>query len=97
LVADDQVELMFTQGRIQASCPALGQGLIEARGAGILKVPSLDHVPVALVLIPGAPERLPAPQFHTLLQHKLPALTLPYLEASTPAKIRLWLQHEHHA
>jgi HPr kinase/phosphorylase len=50
LVSDDQTVLVFEGGKLFASVPTTIKGLLEVRGQGIFKVPSLDHVPVALVV-----------------------------------------------
>lgn len=95
LVADDQSELSVGQGQLLAHCPAAIKGLIEARYIGPLPAPHAESAVIAAVLEPGTPEqleRLPGPATVTLLGVTLPLLRLPYLEASTPAKLRLWLK-----
>ena len=95
LVADDQVEVTPQGGQLIASCPANIRGLIEVRHVGLLATPILDSVSLALILDPGTPgllERLPEPATIMLAGVAIPALRLPYFEASTPAKIRLFLQ-----
>lgn len=94
LVADDYVELSCDPaGGLVATCPAPLQGLIEVRHIGVLKMVSLPSVPVALMLEPcgAVPERMPDPLTRVLHGVEIPCLRLPYLEASTPAKIRLFL------
>lgn len=92
LVADDQVELGVQQGQLVARCPASIRGLIEARYIGPLKSRSQDEVVIAVVLEPGTPERLPEPATRSLLGITLPLLILPYLEAGTAAKLKLYLE-----
>ncbi len=95
LIADDQVEVTPQGGQLVASCPASIRGLIEVRHVGLLAAPALDHISLALILDPGTPgllERLPEPTTIMLAGLAIPALRLPYFEASTPAKIRLFLQ-----
>lgn len=90
LVADDYVELSLTsEGGLCATCPPALAGLIEARHVGVLRVPFVARAAVVLCLEPcAAPERLPEPATRTLLGVVLPCLRLPYLEASTVAKVR---------
>lgn len=92
LVADDQVEVTLENGVLTATSPASIKGLIEARYVGPLKVPAMAAAPLALVLEPGIPERLPEPQVRQIMGIPLPLLVLPYLEASTPIKIKLFLE-----
>jgi len=92
LLADDQVELQVEKGELIARPPAAIKGMIEARYIGPLKTPYLEKVPLALILEPGTPERLPELQTRELLGVSLPLLILPYFEGSTPAKIRLFLE-----
>lgn len=89
LVADDQVDV---DGALKARCPETIRGQIEARYIGLLKMTSVETV-LALAVEPGIPERLPEPQSMEIEGRRLPLLRLPYFEASTPAKIRLWLAH----
>src|SRR5258706_794686 len=63
LVSDDQVLLTAESGRLVARAPAPIAGQIEARGIGIVPVPTATSAPVALVADLVAPEdieRLPA-------------------------------------
>lgn len=92
LIADDQVEVTAESAVLIARAPAAIKGLIEARYIGLLKAPTTDSAVLQLVLEPGTPERLPEAQTHHLLGVELPLLVLPYLEASTPAKIKLFLE-----
>ncbi len=92
LVADDQVELTAEKGDLIARSPQTIKGLIEARYIGPLRAPVLDACPIAVILEPGTPERMPELQTRTLLGIELPILILPYLEGSTTAKIRLFLE-----
>lgn len=105
LVADDVVELVRgpggacsgpdgdASGRLLARAPAALAGLLEVRGVGILPVPHLDAVTLALVadlLPPGRPaERLPEPATVTLAGVALPRIALAPFEVSAVAKLRL--------
>lgn len=61
LVADDRTEITVENGGVFASCPAAISGLIEARGVGVLRLPVVAQVKVALVVDLGQIEtdRLP--------------------------------------
>ena len=50
LVADDWTDLFLRDGRLMARCPDPLQGMIEARGLGILKASTLTEAEVALVV-----------------------------------------------
>jgi len=92
LVADDQTELSLVEGELRMSAPAAIAGRIEVRGLGILPVPTVTSAPLRLVVFlvaPGDTERLPEPQFCTLLGRSVPLLALAPFEASAPAKLRL--------
>jgi serine kinase of HPr protein (carbohydrate metabolism regulator) len=97
LVADDRIDLMVESGRVMARPPAVLAGLIEARGVGVLRLPSrslLAAVPVVLLvdLVPAEEvERLPDPQVEIVLGVTVPLVRLVAFEASTAAKIRLAL------
>lgn len=94
LVADDQVEVSVEAGQLIARPPLALRGLIEARYIGPLSVAYSESAVLRVILIPGTPERYPEPQTASLLDIKLPQLQLPYLEASTPIKIALWLKQQ---
>jgi HPr kinase/phosphorylase len=64
LVADDRVDLRAEGGRLMAAVPHLLAGLLEVRGHGILRLPYVSPVAVALVvdLRPSADcPRMPEP------------------------------------
>lgn len=73
LVADDQTEAYLDDGQVMARCPAALQGLIEARGVGILTCASARPARVALVadLAQAEPQRLPPLRKITLLGHEI--------------------------
>ena len=95
LVADDQVEITLKKNALFASPPHTLRGLIEARGVGILPMPYQREAKLALAvrLVPRPKvERLPEPEFFDCLGGALPLLSLHAFDASTPSKIRLYLQ-----
>ncbi|MEO5494902.1 MAG: HPr kinase/phosphatase C-terminal domain-containing protein [Sphingomonas sp.] len=61
LISDDYTFLSRVGGALMASAPDTIAGKIEVRGLGILAVPHVDHVRVALVVrLTDAPERMPS-------------------------------------
>ena len=64
LVADDRTDLVAESGRVMASCPPVLSGLIEARGLGLLRVPSVLQAQVVLAVDLGRveTERMPQPR-----------------------------------
>lgn len=94
LVADDQTEISCLGGELQLSAPATIEGLLEVRGVGILRVPTVAAAPLRLVVELVAAERverLPEPRLCTFLGVSVPLLALTPFEASAPAKLRLAL------
>ena len=92
LVADDQVEITLANQTLYASPPATLRGMVEARGVGIMHVPYVELVPLALAvkLVPrDAVERMPEPAFFDCLGAKLPLLSLHAFDLSTADKICL--------
>jgi len=95
LVADDQTELHLSGGELRMTAPATIAGLIEVRGLGILRVPTVPEARLRLVvdLMPSASiERLPEPRFCALLDQDVPLVMLAPFEASATAKLRLALR-----
>ena len=94
LVADDQSELYRDGEAVLARSPAPIAGLIEARGIGILRVGSLASARLSLIaelVSPEAVERLPERCSETILGVAIPLVAVAPFEASTPAKLRLFL------
>ncbi|MGE3623945.1 MAG: HPr kinase/phosphorylase [Bdellovibrionales bacterium] len=92
LVADDQTELKVAKGALMASPPASIKGLFEMRHVGLIRMPYVASVPVALyielALLHEKLERLPDLEDMILLDRRIRRLRLPGFAASTPAKIR---------
>ncbi len=84
-----------TGGRLVATCPnpAL-QGLIEARGIGILRAPVYDAVDLALAIDLARPEpdRLPPRRTVTMLGIALPLVLHPQND-HFPDALMLYLRH----
>ncbi len=94
LVADDQVALSREGYRLVARAPENIAGLIEIRGVGIRRMPSVSAAPVALIVDLVAREdlvRLPPdpPPTEEVLGIALPTARLAPFEASAPLKLRL--------
>lgn len=98
LVCDDQVDITEIAGRLHAmAAPNIG-GLVEARGAGILKAPRIaaTWLRLAVALSGDAPDRMPQQESWLLpggTGAQIPMVRLRPFEASTPAKVRILL-HE---
>lgn len=92
LVADDQTDLDVADGGPMVRAPARLPGVLEVRGVGPMRMPSLDTAPLALVvdLAAGADiERLPERRTTSLAGFTVPAIRLAPFEASAGAKVRL--------
>lgn len=88
LIADDRVALTVADGRVLASPPQILAGLIEVRGVGLVTVPYVADVPVALVVdLAATPDRLPEPATRDLLGVAVPVVALAAFEASAALKV----------
>ncbi len=69
LIADDQVILHRHGDQVVAKCPEPLQGMIEARGIGLLAVQSQPTTRIAFIvdMDTSEPKRLPPDRMHTLL------------------------------
>lgn len=95
LVSDDYTRLEAVNGALRARAPANLAGKIEVRGIGILPMPHVDDVEVALlVTIVEAPERMPLePRSRTIAGIDVREIALPSLEPSSAVKVELALRH----
>ena len=85
LIADDQVRL---DDALRASPPPTLAGLIEVRGVGIIALPWVEGVAVALIAdLDAVPERLPEPMTRLLLGRAVAVVALAAHEASAPLKL----------
>lgn len=92
LIADDRVEVRMDQGKVVVSAPAILAGLLEVRGVGIVRLPFAPMAELHLVVDLVEREvvdRLPEPEWATVLEGRLPRLALAPFEASAPAKLGL--------
>lgn len=76
LVADDRTEVTDDGKSLLAHVPDSIAGQIEARGVGILNVPTAGPTKLSLVVDLGAPTeaRVPEARYHGIMGHHLPCL-----------------------
>jgi HPr kinase/phosphorylase len=97
LVSDDRTDLYIARGRLCARAPKSIAGLIEVRGLGIIAMPFVKNVPLALAIKLGAPpKRLPEAAFYAPPAALKTAKSLPFIildgaMPGAPARIRLAL------
>jgi len=94
LVSDDYVFIRRDGTRLIASAPPLLAGKIEVRGLGIIEMPHVDDVPVAMIVSVGEPvERLPEDgRAQNLIGVQVPHIALAALEQSAPIKVEYALR-----
>jgi len=91
LVADDRIEIRCDADVLMVHCPLAISGKLEVRGIGILTLPYVSPVTIAMVvnLVPPEEiERLPVYESIILLGKSVRKLALTPFEASAPAKLR---------
>ena len=97
LVADDRAVLWTVAGRLYGRAPDTLFGLLEVRGLDVVPTPAIPLAEVALIARCGlpepVPERIPEPQFVSILGVSLPRIDIDPREASAPAKLRRALSH----
>ncbi|MFD1788677.1 HPr kinase/phosphorylase [Sphingomonas floccifaciens] len=93
LVSDDYTTLRQESGALIARAPDALAGKIEVRGIGILDLPHVSDIPVALlVAIADQPPRMPERgQRRRVAGVDLPAVALAALEPSASIKVELAL------
>jgi HPr kinase/phosphorylase len=95
LVADDQVRLRPSGVAPVATAPDSIRGLIEARGVGIVAVPTRASTRLRLIVDlvgPRSVPRLPEPRRVTIAGADVPTIALTPFEGSAPLKVRLALR-----
>ncbi len=93
LVSDDYSQVRRRDGRLHASPARHIAGKIEVRGVGIVEMPHLPEVEVALLIDLDAPVlRLPEPQNRRLAGVDVPVAAVAPLEASAPIKVEMLLK-----
>ncbi|MEP2781767.1 MAG: HPr kinase/phosphatase C-terminal domain-containing protein [Pseudoruegeria sp.] len=94
LIADDQTILSQSNGAIELRCPFTIDGLIEARGMGILRCPSAGATPLSVIvdLERDEAERCPPEREIDLVGHSVPLLfNVPARQF--PAALMIFLRH----
>lgn len=66
LVADDRTDITLTEGQLIASAPQSLQGLIEARGIGLLRLPFLASVALQAAVDMDQPESVRLPPLRAI-------------------------------
>ncbi|HEX7856282.1 MAG TPA: HPr kinase/phosphatase C-terminal domain-containing protein [Sphingobium sp.] len=94
LVSDDYTSLEVREGRLFASPAPNIAGKMEVRHIGVLSMPHLHNLPVALAIrLDDKPYRMPDRSLRiALLGIDVPVLCLSGLEASAPIKVELALK-----
>lgn len=95
MISDDYTVLTREHGALIASAPGTIAGLIEVRGLGIVTVPHVDKVPVALVVrLSDAPERMPpGDDVRSIAGVSVREVAIDPRSASAPIKVELALLH----
>jgi serine kinase of HPr protein (carbohydrate metabolism regulator) len=93
LVSDDQTFLRTDDGRLIATSPPTIRGKLEIRGIGIVEVPCVDDVPVALfVELTSDMQRMPDDSRERLLLGvRVPLISVDAMTASAPSKVAVAL------
>jgi serine kinase of HPr protein (carbohydrate metabolism regulator) len=93
LVSDDQTIVQKRGNRLHASAPATIRGKLEIRGLGIVSMPVVEDVPVALVVeLASVIQRLPDPSRERLIcELPVPLISVDAQTASAPSKVSLAL------
>ena len=93
LIADDRTDLRVENKDVYASCPENLKGLLEVRGVGIVKKPTITQAKIKLVveLVKNIKdiERLPEKQYWEYDKIKIRKIKLYPFEPSAIYKVRL--------
>lgn len=94
LISDDQTLLVRSGERLLARNPGAMAGRIEVRGLGIVPMPHVADVPVALVVrLGGEAMRMPERRVRRIAGVQVREIALDAFHASTPMKVELALRH----
>ena len=94
LVSDDQTLVVRAGKRLLARAPTTIAGRIEVRGIGILALPHVDDVPVALLVrVDGAIERMPERRVRRIAGIDVRQFAVDPFHASAPIKVELALRN----
>lgn len=93
LVSDDQTIVQKRGNRLYASAPATIRGKLEIRGIGIVSMPVVEDLPVALVVeLTSDVQRLPDDSRERVICGlPVPLITVDALTASAASKVALAL------
>ncbi|GGE72641.1 HPr kinase/phosphorylase [Sphingomonas prati] len=92
LVSDDYTAVRRERGVAVAEPPVTIAGRIEVRGVGIMEMPHVASVPVALICdLDAVVERMPDSAERAVAGVALPYIALAAFEASAPIKLELAL------
>ncbi|MEX1035536.1 MAG: HPr kinase/phosphatase C-terminal domain-containing protein [Sneathiella sp.] len=94
LISDDYTEIVIRDGQAFLGPPANIAGRIEVRGLGLMPLPSVQNIPLALVfdLMPyGEIDRAPTAEVTTFEGVEIPRRDLDPFMASATAIVRLAL------
>jgi serine kinase of HPr protein (carbohydrate metabolism regulator) len=94
LISDDQTLARLNGDNLIASSIGTIKGKIEVRGIGIVEMPSLSDIPIALIIdLRGAVERFPLDTgARNIAGRMVPVVALSPFEASAPIKVELALK-----
>lgn len=94
LCSDDYTMLDRVDGKLLASSPATITGKIEVRGIGVVDMPHMEDIEVALLVdLTNDVERMPVdPSFRSIAGVNIPVIRLAPFEASAPIKVELALK-----
>ena len=88
LIADDRALVVREGGALIAKAPATMAGRIEVRGLGIVPVPHVSDVPVALVVrLADEDQRYPEPRVRSIAGVRVREVTVDPFRASAPLKV----------
>ena len=94
LVSDDYTMLTRSGDLLLASAPETIAGRIEVRGVGILPLPYVGPISVAMIVrLQGQSERLPEPMRRTIAGVSVPEFVIDPREHSAAIKVELALRH----
>lgn len=93
LVSDDQTIVQKRGSTLHASAPATIRGKLEIRGMGIIPMPVVEDVPVALVVeLASDVQRFPSDtRERTICGLAVPMISIDARTASAPSKVSLAL------
>ncbi|GAA4014512.1 HPr kinase/phosphatase C-terminal domain-containing protein [Sphingomonas swuensis] len=93
LVADDQTIVQKRGERLMVSAPHTIRGKLEIRGLGIVDMPAIEDVPLALAVeLTSDVQRLPSDSRERMICGLMvPLITVDALTASAPSKVALAL------